>query len=1144
MENIEERKVTREEMPALITSKSFKERLLAYNNIKEFPEFINHLQNETLTIAIETALDVLLDNEVTSDNIENVYNFYGQTKVSIKSKVSELIGKVFVKDPQSVFRCLSQFILHKNTKISTSCIKQATSLISTNLEYFKKNRTLITENLLPKLEALFNSTDKDIKNETHELCIILYSIIYDEIFPFIENIKPILLNSLKESFDKVETPQTEMKITDLDFDSSNWKERLKAINFLKENIRKMTNANEYYNIIARKIRDLNINVVLSAVETLKNGEVHHIDCIRASIERFKDKKAALTMLIKDALLTIKPEISIYSEYLASGKTNNEIKCGILDVLTSYLPHINPLIKDIGKLLEDSSPDVRSKSASLLINLPDLSALTEIQRAKLSKPRHVNETSQPILAKSSENSFIEKTMDSSPRKSLLASMPSQSMVDYNLDQNERTRILDYFNSTYPFFQLPDWNKKLNAIRENYEILQKEKLENIALYLLSSKESNLQIVNEMLNLFVISENEIPSLTIFYIISKITEIKLKGNFIAILKRFKNKDWLNKAFAHHLNNNKTGKRCVCLFELWGFVTEEKSRIIDSFVQNFSCLGMIEKNALADFKKKYASLADVSQSVSITDAYTKPDIGVALPRTPIHPKFTAVTYLEPSVIPQVSSSVPINNCKVFNNNKISSNFIDLFNSDINRAVSLLESTHLTSVYDILQLYCNKELPSPYFNSLILNLIGKKYILKKNEASLLVNYLILKDQATEFEMVDRIYPATKLFLILKENLNGVRFSLKLLAKYSKVQLADLEGSLALIETIYEKCDDFISYSTQIESVLEMRNNLKKNYEEEYQKMTDNFIKHEFSNLSIHSTPVKKKSLTMDEYKEYHGSFVNHSFINAPENVSPILEDPFLNNNSHTFSSDIRDSFMDDNEFNLSINNSFMSENELFINNIVRKKAILKDEIPHLTSTISSLPNYVIKHSNEIINVIIYHLSRNSDQDQQSNDLLLDCILNLSQNNGICLVLDYNTLLNLHTYLIEIPHHTISSADILINLCLSCNLDILTVYYSLIKSGNEILMKMIWRHSNRMSDKMPELDSLLQIIDHFLNSNKDFLAECENILLKISLLHIKICVSKYSDSIVGCLSPLSQKIVKCLLRKDFELAQIREILRDN
>ncbi|ELA40906.1 uncharacterized protein VICG_02046 [Vittaforma corneae ATCC 50505] len=329
--------VTPENVQELLTSRNFRQRTLAYQRINDFPQYIGLLQNETIAVALEIALDSLMNFNgiLTNEEISGLYSQFSQSKASIRTKLSEVIDKAFHNDKVGILKGLSQYFTHKNSKVVFGCVNKVNSLISTNLEDFrsKEYMKLLAEEICPRLDTLFSNADKDVKSESSLLSLTLYRVFYDDLLKYLENVKPVILKDLKESFKQVEVPKTEIRLSSLDFDHSDWKERLNAMNFIKDNIAKMSNINDVVPILSRKIKDPNFSVVVAVVECIRTGKIANPDCVRGMIERFKDKKASLTQLIIETVQYTKPDVNILIDGLSN--KNPDVKIGILECLKFY-----------------------------------------------------------------------------------------------------------------------------------------------------------------------------------------------------------------------------------------------------------------------------------------------------------------------------------------------------------------------------------------------------------------------------------------------------------------------------------------------------------------------------------------------------------------------------------------------------------------------------------------------------------------------------------------------------------------------------------------------------------------------------------------------------------------------------------------
>lgn len=1162
--------VTDENIKELITSKNFKNRVLAYQNICQYPDLIGHLQNESLAVALEVALDSLLkyEGKLMNDQISNFYNQLSQSKASIRSKIAEIIEKTFDNDSEAVMKRLSECYEHKNSKVVSSSVARTNNIIKTHLEMFRSAewRPLLISEVCSKLEMLFGSADKDVKQETADLTITLFSIFYDDIYKYIGNIKPILLNPLKEAFSTIEIPKKVVKFSDYDFDSANWKERLEGVNALKENIKNMSNASEYYSIISRKVKDVNLSVATAAIETIKNGKISHDDCIRNMIERFKDKKQTISNLIKDAIDEIRPDFNILIDGLEN--KNPEIKVGILECLVKY--GNLKRIKDIGKLLEDSSADVRHRTVALLENQDDLSELNEAQLSKINKisnkppAENVLRTHATILKNEKPlTKHVEKSVSgTSPNSSFLSSKSYNITFDCaeKMDLRTKSRIYDDFVAIFPFFLEKDWNKRLELLKQNKSTLASQGLENLALFMISCKESNFFILKELLSIFETASDPLPSQLCSYLNTKVTEPKLRENIIVLYKRF-DQEFVVKNFISQLKTNKSGKKCTALWEVLGCVLTSKNTLLEAFLKTYNAVTFADKKALADFKLKYAKLPATVPSKTKDPL----DLTASQPNTGSNAIFIA------------GFDYNLENQEL--ENVFTSEFMNMADKDPFNAINRLESIDQCKIcYTLIKLYCKYNLPSPYFNSLILNFISKKYILKDLEAELLLNYLVKENMENEIELIDRVYPATKIYKILRNYPQGTKYIMNMLYKYKKVE--EIKDSEKLMAQIIRENEDFIGFTLGVDKLVLLKNEMLKKYsdeniskiiDEKLESFSENIANEDKNQGEVTQKELNNCFVDFDEIKEDINESFGNTQLDAPnfnENMNSLgdIESTYVIENSASENSSDKElngtcakrakspSFIrqpsileDDIEKNLS---------NLSIVLTPRKKTRNVDEMQSVISNLKSGDSNIIKETICKLNKMSLEMSESVANsimqpfmiqfiDHYDNrdlrDSSLDFLLKITQNKDFCSFCSYETLKAVHKCLISIVKESNTSADILINMCLNGGTSLLKVYFDLLENSNDILMKLIWRHSKSVDySSIENVAHLVGMIDEFYTAKSQFLFRSENVLLKVCLLHLKECIFSFSDNIkqFGVGIVLNEIVDLLIGKKDLSLDQIR------
>ncbi len=293
---------------------------------------------------------------------------------------------------------------------------------------------------------------------------------------------------------------------------------------------------------------------------------------------------------------------------------------------------------------------------------------------------------------------------------------------------------------------------------------------------------------------------------------------------------------------------------------------------------------------------------------------------------------------------------------------------------------------------------------------------------------------------------------------------------------------------------------------------------------------------------------------------NNDNIHSNINRNFVKDNSIDNNNSQTIS-----------KFNantsISNNNSINSDVITIDSHVNRKKRDLNTidkllskiihpdpviayaSISQLNTMIASDINAFIFSANTILSSLIIQLFDSFDSSQMRN-AVLSTIFRLSQSTRFCAALRYETLRSVNLDLIRIAPQNSVAADILINLCLNCSVEILRVYYDILNASavnysNDFIMKLIWRHSKK-ADDIPARDvqQIIKIINDFYHKENNLLATAENVIVKVCLLHIKSFCMNYSDGIYKFdLADRTVKIVNLLLsRKELNLNTVRDIFK--
>lgn len=1159
-EQAPEIEVTSENIHELLTSKSFKHRTLAYQKINEHPQFVGLLQNETLAVALEGALDALIGYDGTLRNAEiaNLYLQLSQGKPAIKAKLNTVIEKAFENDKLGVVAGLGAHFGHKNAKVVGGCVSKTNTLIGDNIEAFRDNEAMkqLSENICPKLEMLFSSADKDVRTESGNLALTLYRLFHDGLLKYLENVKPIILNGLKESFQQVEMPKRDVKISDMDFENADWKIRLSSVTHLRDNIPRMSNMAEAMPIVSRRIRDLNLAVATAAVECVAAGLIVHPDCVRGMIERFKDKKLALTQMITRAIQTTKPDVNILIDGLAN--KNPDVRTKILECLKFYT--ITRRIGEIGKMLEDGSPSVRKAAVDVLRDVDDLSELNETQRSKLGKQ----------VPKETKSAEPKPPAHVEPKPDVTRS-PSAAQERV---QDLKSRVCDVFAEKYPALFDKDWNKKLEFIVENRELIKSEGCRNIVQFLVASKETNLAILKEFMSILSSFDDlsTVEADLCGFLCTKVTETKLRDSVIDLFRRV-GRATAVQCILQAIEHNKVGKKFLSLLDVLTNIVSEQDDTIDTFLDKVKVFGMQEKRALIEFTTQYRNRQETPQQV----------------KEP--PKKTNAR------IERASDSFvgPPDNAGVFKmnadpngslNEVFTDEFLELFRENTFIAVGVLEKADICKYASaVLLLYRQHSLPSPYFNSLILRLIGRKFIISDQDAHELINHLLENPADAEIELLDRIYPATKLYKLLRgiPKNAGLSAIFTLARKYKDLNSLKVQD----IESAVRSSEDFITFSVKIDQIIDMKVKLMSRLDQAMAEQADRAVAdrpgHHFRdhNSIVISEPNAEDGIMSDEddLGDLEDSIIIERSL-VPEDVplpqidtaasvvrAPSIFDidlPASGPHGLSFTNDFNVPSVKIEDEGISFEIERSLENISISTTPLRKKRNLSEiesvlagissdclsisvaSLEKLAKIILENPNSISFSSNTIISTVLIHLmARYSDMDYRN--LALGVLLKFTQNAAFCSCLRYETLKSVHADLVPLVKNQTTVADILINLCLNCELQILKVYFDLLESTDEVLMKLIWRHSKRIKYTSVETTAaVVNVIDCLYEEKKAILARSDNIVLKVCLLHLKECIAAFSDNLKQFgVGKITEEVINVLLSPgSFNMDEIRAVFRGN
>ncbi|KAI5168476.1 hypothetical protein PAEPH01_0164 [Pancytospora epiphaga] len=1152
----------------LINSKNYKDRIIAYGALSRYPHHIALVQNETMVPALEPALDALLTHEgkLASNDVNGIFVHAAQSKPGIRAKISTLIDKILEIDEDEMIESLCSLTRHKNVKL----VERIVSKLSEVVTDYKLNKDNI-EKICGRLEDLMSAADKSVRQAASTLCVGIYQVIYDKIYGYIGNIKPIQLKELKGEFEKYSAPKVAVNVSDLKCDDSNWKERLASMNILKDSMLDSNN-HELIGVLTRRLKDANIQVVCATVETVRNGKVSHPEVIKGTVMRFKDRKGSLTQLIKETIASTGVDSGMLINILCN-KTgdlkNPDVKIGLLDCLLEYSGLSR--VEELAFLLDDGNADVRIRAAKVL-SKGGTTCLSDSQKAKISKlcGNAAKHRIEPMEENSSQRNGLFSTRQNNEK---LQNDPVRDVAETSSHairtRNESftvpsssCRSVDDFITKYPLFKEKEWSKRLGYFKEAVINIRGESIQVIVNYFLQSKESNFNLVKEFLSLLSThpqrhgAQEQICS----YAISKLCEGKLRNEILTVFKSIDNTVVIE-GLLNVIQSSGSGKRLIAGFEILCQYSPERNPRIDKFISEVAVVGMAEKGALEAFKLKYLGESATSGSIpktvrrtSISGGYSPTIVNVAKAVSITSPCKDAFTVFKTNVLPKNSENL---------SETFTSEFLALMEEDPYSAIGLLSKyCHIAISGTLIRLYCVYYLPSSYFSALIHDFISQKYILVESEAIILVHHLLSNTMGDELDLLDRIYPATRLYKVYRSFVsdNGIAaqrdFCCEQISKlvYKCKRLTTEMPNEELAELIIQGLDFMkfvellVGYEPKNSSLAGCKS-MNHSIPEQTHKTTHEYREGVGQPIELRAAcPEKVEAIepgNSSGLTDFEDSFVvsetavigpgDDGVLKAPsilhDSIVEVADKKDLKDNDINSQADPPVSLAQQQDLIVDIESSIanLSITNMSIASTPRKKKRNFNEIEdilnkliHADTSVSSKaferiiaivkdePSSLLFLSNSLVSSSIIQLF-DKFLDLEFRKLVLEALLRLTQNVDFCLSLRYETLKSAHVDLARIITEETAAADTLINLCLNCGLDVLKVYFDLLENNNELILKLIWRHSKRVDYTKPGIaTSVLGIVDSFYQRRGYILHTAENVLLKVCLLHLKDVCINYSD----------------------------------
>lgn len=1135
----EEIVVDQSNIETLLASKNFRHRILAYHEISKFPEHISLLQNETVIPALEVVLDTFISysEPIKASFIINLLPMIAHQKTTIRNKIDLIINKVCESDPEAMEDLLLAQLNNKNNKI----IERAVTKLSTRIsERGATNRELVMKTA-EKISKLFTSTDLMVKKATIQLTVEIYKHIFKKIEKYLEGVKPIIIKDLDMEFSKYEIPKTAIKINEYNFDDSNWKVRLDAMNVLKESAIDGDNF-EIIQILQKRLKDVNIQVVIAAVETVKNGNVFNPEIIRLTIMRYKDKKPALSKLITEAVLGSANNVKILMEQL--NNKNPDVKIGVLGCLYEFkIQNGNEIlegsIEELERMLDEGNPAVRKAAARVIDGFKNIK---EERKNKLEKI-----LDKPVAMFKKAEQKREET-----------SYPSRGSISSDDVRNSQLYGVD-------------WRKRLEFITNNKELLLKEPI-SVLCELITQKESNFNIIKVVLQ--IISEH--PGLDSYIsdvlplMFLRLTDLKIRDELITILRKIPFDRFLNE-----WKNNiafKSGKRFVAVVEiiteyLFGknsCASDVELSSCTEILRGIQVCGIKERTAVSELNMRIKKVKEQSSDLHFgecgTNAVVPNQSKRALSNTSICNLGDCSFYNSAKVsaaIQDIKSATAHNFdlnmfeinesliCKIFckdisaemaisdTNSSLGStnskycittkshfiyepdlfskifnrNFVEAVEKDPNLAMHLISILHLTQFAPLLlSLYIFLSLPSPYFNSLILHFISKKHILGEPEASALVQYLLKHNMFDEVAILNRVFPGTKLYVIYRDmvmNGNMVSNCLKEIRRLIEWYNCDLkQANTADLLMRVNQSADLVSLTTEYFKDNELTQQPGSNNDNLVVEDVVNCFKDETDKLVAPSLLVDSNPVNLPDNIPKNLVNIERSLENISISSTPVKKKRNCTANS--------------------INSDWLAN----ISNSDRDISI--KSLNALKIAVLNSPDSLILHSNTLIGSLTIQLF-DKYSDLEIRSMILKILIKVTQNDSFCKSLRYETLWSLNNDLLRIIDNEVEAVDVMINLSTGCNFDILRVYFDVLCGENENIMKLIWTHSKRVNyEERANILELVRILDKFYEEKREALRGASTVMLRVAVAHLKRCCLAYSDGLKGVCGERTNRIIETIL----------------
>lgn len=1136
-----------------LSSRNWKDRQEAYNMLGrqwsngQTPSSatLQLLQNETNIPAMESAIDALLVvDDLKVEDVRKIFQNIGNPKTSIKTRMEALIAHI--KDTDAIVEVLCELLESKSPK----SIVGALSGICSVLERSKCKLEMIGD----KITGVMGHADKNVRDEGVRLCLALYRQNGDALLSYLEGLKTIQLRELREEFKKCRTTAEETKVVPVHLsdelytrmEDENWKVRLDAMVSLRNSIGSVECTNELTTALCRRVNDANNQVFLMTLEILCELKPKNADIIRGLVERLKDKKSCVANKIKDTLSCM--EVKVDSSVLEFLKHKNpQVRYNLLDYSTRNLCSDRDFIRAVAKCVSDSANEVRSKATEVLCRVSEkygsvvadavdstvLARIKVIEASRKTGRTAGKETAPAKTSRVSDGAIKDEVNEIKKNRDGLECFHLPS-------EKEKNEILASFSSRYPFFQERNWNIRLNGFRTNLASLESEPVIDLCMFFYAYKEANFHLNLCFLDLLMSRKEELKkamNLVMAYSVEHITEIKCKSKINELFTVLKELDRKHAAafIWNEILKNKSGKKFIALVSLMGVVGDKEDEEV-KYVLGLNCCGIAEREAVNELGDKMASVGSEPVAKKLEPIeYRKED------NTDIDMPADAKETICKRKHSQATVDVLLKNVSKQRKKGIgrredvfTPQFIKIMDEGpLHKVLDLFDTIDKVVVSDfIIDFLIQSEASEASINSILLSFISSRYILRETECRKLVLYLLQNEMDEELEMMDRVYPVTKLFLVYqrigtKEANNEI---LRLVKKYKMFRgdkkmfidgiKKDREGEL---EEIVRGCPDFLSFIDELEGSF-MSTSAKDERVEDTPCAThrDTFVAKD-SNIDfypphdIETVYVGNDSFNVDEVD------VEASFDALSINSTLGVTTPNLKKFRKEFETPVKQKEVIDGL-------------ELILDHLIDSNPKVSEiAFKRLMNVMETNMDALLFSSNSILSSMSIQLF-DFLHNPSFSLLIFDVFLKASQSRVFCEQLRKETLVSVNFDLIKImkrqskrtgytctslPNapsaHDASSliGDILINLCLNSRPSvILEAYLEILeKSREEILLKLIWRHSKSLKmDDREEIAKVLDVLAHFYDNNYTSILAEDNITLKILQLHLKEIVRFYREGI--------------------------------